>query len=30
MPERPELASVIQELFQLENLSSEPKLKLCD
>jgi glutamyl-tRNA reductase len=30
MPERPELTSAIQELFQLENLHSELKLKLCD
>jgi glutamyl-tRNA reductase len=30
MPERPELTSAIQELFQLEDLRSEMKLKLCD
>jgi glutamyl-tRNA reductase len=30
MPERPELTSAIQELFQLEDIRSELKLKLCD
>jgi hypothetical protein len=30
MPGRPELASAIQQLFQLEELKNENDLKACD